>query len=142
MHPPNTAAATEKPKFLTPSLSTQRGTFLVYHAASRDMLRSGIPLPKGGAAIVNISSIEAKNGSWSSAAYSASKAGILALTKSAARELAAHGIRCNAVLPGWVDAPTKQGGDDAVKAQTLALMPIRRPAEPREILEITGGSCM
>ncbi|KAL3179770.1 hypothetical protein MRX96_037755 [Rhipicephalus microplus] len=29
----------------------------------------------------------------------------------------AHGIRCNAVLPGWVDAPTKQGGDDAVKAQ-------------------------
>ncbi|KAH7950999.1 estradiol 17-beta-dehydrogenase 8 [Rhipicephalus sanguineus] len=139
-----------------------KGTFLVNRAASRDMLRSGIPLPKGGAVIVNISSIEAKNGSWSSAAYSASKAGIVALTKSAATELAGHGIRCNAVLPGWTDTPMAEGGDDAVKAQALALMPIKRPAEPREIaeaikflcsptassyvngaaLEVTGGFCM
>ncbi|XP_075748184.1 (3R)-3-hydroxyacyl-CoA dehydrogenase [Rhipicephalus microplus] len=101
------------------------------------MLRSGIPLPKDGAAIVNISSIMAKNGSWSSSAYSASKAGTLALTKSVARELAGHGIRSNAGLPGWTDAPMTQGGDDAVKAQALALMPIKRPTEPREIVEST-----
>ncbi|KAL1441682.1 hypothetical protein MTO96_008403 [Rhipicephalus appendiculatus] len=139
-----------------------KGTFLVNRAASRDMLRSGIPLPKGGAAIVNISSIDAKSGSWSTGAYSASKAGVLALTKTAAKELAGHGIRCNAVLPGWTDTPMTKGGDDAVKAQALAMMPIKRPAEPREIaeaikflcsptassyvngaeLEISGGFCM
>ncbi|KAH8023289.1 hypothetical protein HPB51_011732 [Rhipicephalus microplus] len=114
-----------------------QGTFWVNHVTSRDMLRSGIPLFKGGAAIVNISSVKAKNGSWSSAAYSASKAGILARTISVARELAGHGIRCNAVLPGWTDAPMTQGGDDAVKAQALALKSIKRPTEPREIVEST-----
>lgn len=118
-----------------------KGTFLVNRAASRDMLRSGIPLPDGGAAIVNISSIEAKCGFWSSAVYSASKAGIVALTKSAAQELAGHGIRCNAVLPGWTDTPLSAGGDDAVKAQALALMPIKRPAEPREIAEAVKFLC-
>ncbi|KAH6931608.1 hypothetical protein HPB50_025676 [Hyalomma asiaticum] len=139
-----------------------KGTFLVNRAAGRDMLRSGIPLPKGGAAIVNISSIEAKNGSWSSAAYSASKAGIVAITKSAASELAGHGIRCNAVLPGWTDTPMAVCESEAVKAQALVLMPIKRPAEPTEIaeaikflcsptassyvngaaIEVTGGFCM
>lgn len=118
-----------------------KGTFLVNRAASRDMLRSGIPLPDGGAAIVNISSIEAKCGLWSSAVYSASKAGIVALTKSAAQELAGHGIRCNAVLPGWTDTPLSAGGDGAVKAQALALMPIKRPAEPREIAEAVKFLC-
>lgn len=137
-----------------------KGTFLVNRAASRDMLRFGIP--DGGAAIVNVSSIEGKSGFWSSAVYSASKAGIVALTKSAAQELARHGIRCNAVLPGWTDTPMAVSSDEAVKAQALALMPIKRPAEPREIaeaikflcsptassyvngaaLEVTGGFCM
>ncbi|XP_054927196.1 (3R)-3-hydroxyacyl-CoA dehydrogenase-like isoform X1 [Dermacentor andersoni] len=137
-----------------------KGTFLVNRAASRDMLQSGIP--DGGAAIVNVSSIEAKSGFWSSAVYSASKAGIVALTKSVAQELAGHGIRCNAVLPGWTDTPLAASSDEAVKAQALALMPIKRPAEPREIaeaikflcsptassyvngaaLEVTGGFCM
>ncbi|KAH7973012.1 hypothetical protein HPB52_020317 [Rhipicephalus sanguineus] len=87
-----------------------------------------------GAVIVNISSIEAKNGPWSSAAYSVSKAGIEVLTKSAAAELAGHGVRCNAVL-GWTDTPMAEGCDDALKAQALALMPIKRPAEPHEIAE-------
>lgn len=139
-----------------------KGTFLVNRAASRDMLRSGIPLPKGGAAIVNISSIEAKNGSWSSAAYSASKAGIVAITKCAASELVGHGIRCNAVLPGWTDTPMAVCESEAVRDQALALMPIKRPAEPSEIaeaikflcsptassyvngaaIEVTGGFCM
>lgn len=119
-----------------------KGTFLVNRAASRDMLRSGIPLPDGGAAIVNISSIEAKCGSWSSAAYSASKAGIVALTKSAAQELAGHGIRCNALLPGWTDTPMSAGGTDPdVKAQALAMMPMKRPAEPREIAEAIKFLC-
>ncbi|KAL1441696.1 hypothetical protein MTO96_008414 [Rhipicephalus appendiculatus] len=82
-----------------------RGTFLVTRAAAREMTRSENVLPEGGAAIVNISSVGAKTGWPLAAAYCAAKAGVVALTKSAAQELAAHGIRCNALLPGLTMTP-------------------------------------
>lgn len=87
---------------------------------------------KGGT-IVNISSTDGLVGSYSSVAYSASKAAINNLTKSLAIKLAAKGIRVNAVAPGWVDT----GGAMLLPAskQAVDLTPLGRMARPKEIAE-------
>ncbi|XP_054923067.1 (3R)-3-hydroxyacyl-CoA dehydrogenase-like [Dermacentor andersoni] len=118
-----------------------RGTFLVNRAAGRDMRRAGTPLAQGGAAIVNISSVAAKSCPASSAAYAAAKAGVVALTKSAASELAEHGIRCNAVLPGWVETTLMAHADAARKAKALSSTPLGRTAQPCEIAEAIKFLC-
>nr|XP_054928502.1 estradiol 17-beta-dehydrogenase 8-like [Dermacentor andersoni] len=119
-----------------------KGTFLVNQAASRAMLRSESLLPEGGASIVNISSIAALSGSYGGSAYSASKAAIIALTKTAAQELAAHGIRCNAVLPGWVNTPmTAMAASTSHMASYMQSCPIKRAAEPSEIAEAIKFLC-
>ncbi|XP_075540017.1 (3R)-3-hydroxyacyl-CoA dehydrogenase-like [Dermacentor variabilis] len=70
-----------------------KGTFLVKLAAVRNMLRSGTALSEWRGAIVNISSLAGKCGSVQPCAYSAAKAGVVALTKSAASELAKHSLK-------------------------------------------------
>lgn len=118
-----------------------RGTFLVNRGASRDMLRSGIPLPEGGAAIVNVASITANSGWYHNCAYAASKAGVVALTKSAAQELAAHGIRCNAVLPAMTDTPMSASAGESHKAMAVARIPLKRVAQPWEVAEAVKFLC-
>lgn len=73
------------------------GTFNVSQVFARRMVAQG-----GGGSIVNIATISAKTADANFAAYSASKAGVLALTSSMARELAAAGIRVNALCPGLI----------------------------------------
>ncbi|KAL1441683.1 hypothetical protein MTO96_008404 [Rhipicephalus appendiculatus] len=118
-----------------------RGTFLVTREAGRYMLRSGIPLPEGGAAIVNIASIAAKIGSATSAAYPASKAGVVALTKSTAQELAPHGIRCNAVLPAFTDTSMMANATPGKIDACLSITPLKRIAQPREVAEAIKFLC-
>jgi 3-oxoacyl-[acyl-carrier protein] reductase len=88
-----------------------KGCFNIIHAAAPLMIASG------GGHIVNLSSYSGLKGSAGQAAYSASKAGIIGLTYSAARELAAHKIRMNAVLPGYMQT---EMGALAVKAMERA----------------------
>lgn len=118
-----------------------KGTFLVTREASRYMLRSGQPMPEGGAAIVNVASIFGKSGQENAAAYSASKGGVVALTKSAAQELAPHGIRCNAVLPGWTETPLTASVPVDMRAEAIASTPLKRTAQPREIAEVIKFLC-
>lgn len=118
-----------------------KGTFLVTREASRYMLRSGQSMPEGGAAIVNVASIFGKSGQENLAAYSASKGGVVALTKSAAQELAPHGIRCNAVLPGWTETPLTAHVPEDMRAEAIASTPLKRTAQPREIAEVIKFLC-
>lgn len=118
-----------------------KGTFLVTREASRYMLRSGQPMPEGGASIVNVASIFGKTGQESCGAYAASKGGVVALTKSAAQELAAHGIRCNVVLPGWIETPLSAGTSEGWKAAAITLTPLGRTAQPREVAETIKFLC-
>ncbi|XP_075744304.1 (3R)-3-hydroxyacyl-CoA dehydrogenase-like [Rhipicephalus microplus] len=89
----------------------------------------------GGGAIVNISSLAAKCGSSQSCAYAAATAGIVALTKSAALELATHGIRCNVVIPGWVESPFMAIANENSKSAVVSATQLKRTAQPKEIAE-------
>lgn len=89
----------------------------------------------GGGSIVNISS-DARHGSFGQANYSAAKAGIVALTRTAALEHARHNIRVNAVAPGPVNTPMLRGVPAEVVQGWLAAIPLRRLAEPPEIASV------
>ncbi|KAL3179772.1 hypothetical protein MRX96_037757 [Rhipicephalus microplus] len=109
---------------------------------SRYILRSGQPIPEGGAAIVNAASIFGKSGQENAAAYCASKGGVVALTKSSAQELALHNIRCNAVLPGCTETPMNATAPGDMRAKAIASTPLKRMAQPREIAEAIKFLCL
>ena len=85
---------------------------------------------RGGGSIINIASTAAHRGAAGYAAYSASKAAVLALTRAAALELAADGIRVNSISPGGVDTPMN---DDEPPGGTSSGAPLGRRARPDEI---------
>ena len=85
---------------------------------------------RGGGSIINIGSTAAHRGAAGYAAYSASKAAVLALTRAAALELAPVGIRVNSVSPGGVDTPMN---DDEPAGGTSSGAPLGRRARPEEI---------
>lgn len=88
---------------------------------------------KGGS-IVNVSSVVGLTGNAGQSNYSASKAGIIGLTKSTAKELAAKNIRCNAVAPGFIatDMTKDLGGEDSL---WLKMIPLARAGEAEEVAE-------
>lgn len=107
-----------------------RGVWSCMKHELRQMLRNG------GGAIVNCSSLGGVVGNPGLAAYHAAKHGVLGLTKTAALEYAARGIRINAVCPGSIDTPMAQsltGGDPAVLKDLVKLEPIGRLGKPEEI---------
>lgn len=90
---------------------------------------------RGGGAIVNIASVNARRAAPGQAVYSMTKAGIVSMTESFARECAPHGIRVNAVLPGLTDTKFASAltGNEAILKPLLRQIPIARAAEPDEI---------
>ncbi len=107
-----------------------KGTFNTIRHASRYLLkqRSG--------RIINITSVSGILGNAGHANYSASKAGVIGLTKSVARELAPRGILVNAVAPGFVQTDMTDALPEKVKAQMLEQIPLRRSAQPEEIADV------
>jgi NAD(P)-dependent dehydrogenase (short-subunit alcohol dehydrogenase family) len=109
------------------------GAFFLVQAAARQMLRAGTP-----GSIVTITSVAAGNNTFSgSAAYTASKAGALAMTKHAARLVAAAGVRVNSVGPGLIETNMSRGfmRDEANKAAVLSAIPAGRAGRPDEIAD-------
>ena len=94
----------------------------------------GIFIRNKGGSIVNVSSVVGLTGNAGQSNYSASKAGIIGLTKSTAKELAAKNIRCNAVAPGFIatDMTKDLGGEDSL---WLKMIPLARAGEAEEVAE-------
>ncbi|KAK8789048.1 hypothetical protein V5799_021176 [Amblyomma americanum] len=106
------------------------------------MLRSGKKLPEGGGAIINVGSTGAKRFCEGFGPYAASKAAVEALTKSAAKELAAHGIRCNTVVPGLTETPMIGDFDEDRRTTLTSEVPLKRAAKPHEIAEAVLFLCL
>ena len=85
--------------------------------------------------IVNISSIIGKTGNMGQSNYAAAKAGLLGLTKASAKDLAMHGIRVNAVLPGFINTPMAAAVPEKVLESVRQSIPFGYLGEPEDIAE-------
>lgn len=111
-------------------LSTNlKGAFNTIRHASRQFLKQ-----KSGR-IINISSVSGVMGNAGQANYSASKAGVIGLTKSVARELASRGITCNAVAPGYIQTEMTEAMPEAAKEAVLSQIPLQRTGKTADIAE-------
>lgn len=83
--------------------------------------------------IINIASVSGLAGAPGQAAYAASKAGLIAMTRCLAREMARHGVLANAVAPGFVETDMLSHMDPDLLAGQIALVPMGRPGTPTEV---------
>ena len=95
-------------------------------------------LKQKGGHIVNLSSVSGVDGNPGQANYSASKAGIIGLTKSVAKELASRGVTCNAVAPGFINTDMVENMAEAAKKQIEDKIPLGRLGNPSEIAELAA----
>jgi 3-oxoacyl-[acyl-carrier protein] reductase len=104
-----------------------KGSFLCTQQAVKQMMKQ-----KSGS-IVNIASIVGLMGNAGQANYSASKAGLIGLTKTTAREVASRGIRVNAIAPGFIDTAMTQVLDEKVRERLIEQIPLARLGLPEDI---------
>jgi 3-oxoacyl-[acyl-carrier protein] reductase len=104
-----------------------KGAFALIRAASRPMMK------QRGGAIINITSVVGEMGNGGQVAYSASKAGLIGLTKSVARELSSRNIRVNAVSPGFIGTDMTSHLNDELRQKMLEGIPLGRLGNPEEV---------
>ena len=106
-----------------------KGTFNCTKAVIRHMAkqRSG--------KIVNIASVVGEMGNAGQANYSASKAGVIGLTKTIAREYAQRGINVNAIAPGYIETPMTEALPEKAKEELKKLIPMERLGKPEDVAE-------
>lgn len=109
-----------------------RSAFVTTRAAAKIMLRQ-----KSGR-IINITSVIGVIGNAGQANYAASKAGLIGLTKSTAKELASRGICVNAVAPGYIETDMTAGLSEKVREQILQQIPLQCLGKPEDIAAMVG----
>lgn len=107
-----------------------KGTFNCIKAVSRPMVkqRSG--------KIISIASIIGLMGNWGQANYAASKAGVIALTKTVAKELASRNINANSVAPGFIQTDMTAKLSDVLKAKMMEAIPMARLGTPEDVANL------
>jgi len=111
-----------------------KSAFVATRAALRPMLRArGV-----GGRIVNISSVCGVAGNAGQTNYAASKAGLIGLSKSVAREMAPKNITCNVVAPGFITTDMTQGLSEQHKEAARAQIPLRRFGQPQDVAALVG----
>lgn len=93
---------------------------------------------RGWGRVVNLASIAGKDGNPNLAAYSASKAAVIALTKSAGKELAQTGVLVNAIAPAVIATPMNEATAPDVLAHITGLIPMKRAGRPEEVAEVVA----
>ncbi len=111
------------------------GAFVCSQAAAKIMMR------QRSGSIVNIASVVGQTGNFGQVNYSASKAGLMGLTKSAAKELAARNVRVNAVAPGFIETEmTRDLPQKAVDAM-MAMIPMKKSGQPEDVADVIAFLC-
>lgn len=107
-----------------------KGSFYCLKYASSLMLKQR----KG--RIINLSSVIGISGNAGQANYAASKAGIIGLTKSAAKELAPRGITVNAIAPGFIETDMTRSMSEKAKEAAVSMIPLKRAGKPEDIANV------
>ena len=107
-----------------------KSAFNFTHAVSPVMMR------QRSGSIISLSSVVGINGNVGQANYAASKAGIIALTKSVAKELGGRGIRANAIAPGFILTDMTKSLSEETLKQFVSIIPMRRGGEPEEVAKV------
>ena len=109
-----------------------KGVFLFTKAAMRGMMK------KRSGAIVNIASIIGLIGNAGQANYAASKGGVIAFTKTVARELASRNVRCNAIAPGFIRTAMTDALPEDVQEKMLANIPLKQFGTPEDVANVVA----
>jgi 3-oxoacyl-[acyl-carrier protein] reductase len=112
-----------------------KGAFSYTQAAARVFRR------RRAGKVVNVASIEAMRGRFGLANYAASKAGLIALTRSAAGELGRYGVNVNAVAPGFIRTPLLERLSDKVREQAVRESALGRMGEPEDVAHVVAFLC-
>ncbi len=109
-----------------------KSAFVSIRSAARPMMRA-----KGGR-IINISSVAGVAGNAGQANYAASKAGLIGLSKSVAKELSGKNITCNVVAPGFITTDMTEGLNDQIKEVAKSHIPLKRFGAPEEVAAVVA----
>ena len=109
-----------------------KGTYNMMKAAARPMMKARY------GRIVNISSVVGVYGNAGQVNYSASKAGVIGMTKSIAKELGSRGITCNAVAPGFIETDMTKVLPEEVKAMMLKSIALGRAGQPEDVAKVVA----
>lgn len=122
------------------NLEEWRQTFDVNVIGTLVMMQAFVPgmVRKGWGRVVNFSSMAGKDGNPNLSAYSASKAAVIALTKSAGKELATTGVIVNAIAPAVIATPMNSATSPDVLAHITGLIPMKRVGEAAEVAELVA----
>jgi len=101
--------------------------FFVSRTVARDMIK------KRAGSIINMASIVGIHGNGGQANYAASKAGLIAVTKSIANEVASRGVRANAIAPGYIETDMTAVLPEEVKKKMLDVVPLKRPGQQSDV---------
>ena len=112
-----------------------RGTFLCMREVTRTMVR------QRSGRIVNLSSVVGLRGNAGQVNYAASKAGVVGMTKSAAKELAGRGITVNTVAPGFIDTDMTAAMPDGAKTAAIGAIPAGRMGMPEDVAKAVAFLC-